>query len=194
MIRAALIIGAAVLISGGPAAAARGGEDCRTRGRTIVANEQVRVFARDHDNLAHVYAACDLARRRARSLGRWDRGEGGVGPHFGLAGARVAYDYNECAEDGSPCGGHVDVISARTGVRRFAGQLEGPPATDLVLAGNGAVVWIRPGANGPAVTKVDRDGTVVLDDTPGVEAGSLAIAGARVYWTRGGVAQSALTR
>src|SRR4051794_19616488 len=88
---------AAVLLSGG-SAAARSHGDCRTRGRTIAANERVRVYARDNGSLAHVYAACDLARRRARSLGRWDRGEGGVGPHFGLAGARVAYDYIECDE------------------------------------------------------------------------------------------------
>src|SRR3954447_4354671 len=182
MIRTALVVAAAaaVLLSGS-ATAARSSGDCRTRGRTIVANEYVRVYARDNGSVAHVYAACYLAQRRARALGRWDRGEGGVGPHFGLAGARVAYDYIECDDRTGTCGGHVDVISARTGGRRFAAQLEAAPATDLVLAGNGAVGWIRPGVNGPAVTKVDRDGITLLDE--GVEAGSLAVAGARIYWT-----------
>ena len=135
-----------------------------------------------------------MRRRLTRTLGRWDRDEGGVSPHFGLAGRKLVYEYIQCVDLSMACTGHVDVLDVRTNRRTFVAQFPGPPtappASDLLLAPSGTVVWIRPGANGPAVSKVDAGGVAVLDPGPDVAAGSLALAGNRFYWTRGGAPQT----
>jgi hypothetical protein len=197
----ALLVGivAGVLGAGAvaPLAAARP-EDCRTRGRTVAANGQVRVFVSVRaQGQARIYYGCDLARRKARELGVWeDGGEGGVTARFGLAGRRIAFEDILCGDTTDPCSGKVFRVEMRTGRTRIVAQFPGttstPPATDLLLTPNDTAVWIRPdGANGPAVSKVGPDGKlVVLDAAAGVEPRSLAVTGNRVYWTRAGVAQT----
>jgi hypothetical protein len=198
------IVAGALGAGGFPPSVVARTEDCRTRGRTVEANGQVRVFVRvTEEGGVRIYYACDLVRRKAHGLGMWERGQGGLSLHFGLAGRRVVYEDILCDDPTQSCNGNVVLMDVRSGrirfVAQFPGPQEAPPATDLLLAPNGTVVWIRPdgarGANGlfgpPVVSKVGPDRQlIVLDPGPGVEAGSLANAGNRFYWTRGGVAQS----
>jgi hypothetical protein len=201
-----IAIVAGVLGAGGlpPIAVART-EDCRTRGRTVEANGYVRVFVSVRaEGQVRIYYGCDLARRRARELGVRERGAGGVTAHFGLAGRRIAFESIHCGDPTDPCSGHVWRTDMRTGrvriVAQMTGPREAPPASDLLLTPDDTVVWIRPdgapgpnGLPGPAVSKVGPDGRlVVLDPGPGVEPGSLATAGNRIYWTRSGAAQTFL--
>jgi hypothetical protein len=174
------------------ATAARGvsgprSDDCRTRGRTVTANSDVRIFVRGN-NVSRVYAACDLRRRVGRPIGRWHRDEWGVSPLFALNGRTVLNEYLVCPDPTEPCGGHVDTLDVRTGRERYVAQFSAdtPPASDLVLGARGAVAWIRSGV----VSKVEDDQPLVLDAGPGVEAGSLAVAGDRLYWTRAGTSQT----
>ena len=197
-----IVVGA--LVAGAvPALARARPEDCRTRGRTVEANGSVRVFVSVRaEGQVRTYYACDLSRRRARELGVWEGGgEGGVTARFGLAGRRIAFEDVLCGDYTDPCSGHVFRIDMRTGRLRDVARYPGPPwmvpSTDLLLTPNDTVVWIRPKGQredaAPAVSKVGPDGKlIVLDDAPGVDPGSLAATGNRVYWTRAGTPQSVL--
>jgi hypothetical protein len=191
------IVAGALGVAGIPPAA-DAAENCRTRGRTVEANGSVRVFVsvRAQGQVRNYYG-CDLARRRARLLGTWESGgQGGVTARFGLAGRKIAFEDVLCGDTTEPCSANVFRMDMRTGRLRLLVQLNGPveapPASDLLLTPNNTVVWIRRDGRGPArVTKVGADRQlVVLDPGPDVEPGSLATAGNRIYWTRGGVAQT----
>jgi hypothetical protein len=195
MVAGALGAGAVPALAGGRP------QDCRTRGRTVEANGSVRVFVTVRaEGHVRTYYGCDLARRRARELGVWEGGgEGGVTGRFGLAGRRVAFEDVVCGDYTNPCNGNVFRIDMRTGHLRVVASYPGPPwmvaSTDLLLTPNDTVVWIRPNGQredaAPAVSKVGPDDKlVVLDDAPGVDPGSLAATGNRVYWTRAGTPQT----
>jgi hypothetical protein len=115
-------------------------------------------------------------------------------------GTRDASDYDRVVvvdlQSGSSrvadAGGHT----------RFAGDPPyKPPApgsvTDLVLNVNGHVAWISQDDSGQSRTYLVRTRSagkaVTLASGPGIQPGSLAAAGARVYWTQDGVARSALS-
>lgn len=189
----------ALATSGREPAGAATRQDCRTRGTTITANASVRVFytARGIAGEWKRYYACWVARRMTRFIGDQDGWEGGIESKLALAGHTVAYEEIYCDRD-TGCDGEVRTFDVRdsgrdTGHRRIARLDPMYPASDLVLTPRGTVAWIRPGSGTHDVVVVGpgRPVLTTLDAGPGVEPGSLAIAGRRVYWTNSGSPRSA---
>jgi hypothetical protein len=102
----------------------------------------------------------------------------------------VAINRYSCPPDPTlgDCVGGASTLDLRT--RRTLHRADtGAFVSALVLGPRGAFAYV---SGGGAVSKADAGGEGVLDATPGIDPDSLAIAGARVCWTRGGAAQSVL--
>jgi hypothetical protein len=181
---------------GGAAAATSADRTCRSAYETITANKSVRVFRRrvtDGNLVEYVNYACYLRRPfKVRKLGRWDRFDCGV-YGFQLAGRYVAYDDFECSGEGFPC--QVVVRDMKSGKARRSAPCTQPTGvmTDLGLRSNGSVAWIRQLGGDPKyeVWKLDSGGEARLDAGAGVDPTSLAVSGARFYWTSGDEPRSA---
>jgi hypothetical protein len=168
---------------------------CPTRGRTLAADSRARVWEVRRGDELSLYA-CLRRTGRVRRLTYGDIDYSSVR----LAAPYVAYDD---VEDGS--GGvfeFIERVDLRTGREKQVAELgtlfgEGSQLGDLVVARSGAVAWTAvKDENGTSVEKYDADGAGTLDPGPDVDPGSLALtaSGKRVYWTRGGVPQSAPLR
>lgn len=168
---------------------------CPANGATIAADSRARVWqVKRHDELS-LYA-CLRRTGRVRRLTSGDIDYDSVR----LAAPFVVYVENEAGS------GLVSEIIQRVDIRagtqeRIAefGTLsgEGSNLDDYVVAHSGAVAWIATDdSSGTSAGKYDADGAGTLDPGPDVDPGSLALtaSGKRVYWTRGGVPQSASLR
>lgn len=193
----ATAIGAVTVIGVGNGHAARSSAEqrCRSGNQTVVATSIVRVFrtrVKDGNLVEYTNYACYLRRPfKVRKLGRWDRFECGV-YGFVIAGRYVAYDNHRCAGDGFPC--QVVVRDMKSNARQSSGCPQRPGVmTDLGLRSNGSVAWIRQLGGDPEyeVWKLDSGGEARLDAGMGVDPTSLAVSGARVYWTSGDRPRSA---
>jgi hypothetical protein len=174
----------------GSASAARK-RDCRTAGVTVVANAKVRVYYRFATGGGRFYYACDVRRKRRRSLGI-DTGLGdGITHRIALVGRHVAFEDVICER--SNCYATVyrfDVVSNGVQILNDPGT-KGAAVTDLRLSAKRTVYWIRRTAEGYAVLRgVPGGSPQVLENAPGVQPGSLATAGRTVYWTTAGEARS----
>jgi hypothetical protein len=168
--------------------------DCAARGQTVVANRFVRVFRINHPVVgSRVYHVCDLRRHRSRLLDRDDDGDGLQ--RVALAGRRVAYEYAVCDD---PESGGCEHGMYRSDIRRRRPALvtrvaaDADMATDLVITRTGAMAWIVGVLATGRQLVADGAGVRTLETGDALEAGSLAVAGRRVYWTSGGEARSAL--
>ncbi len=100
----------------------------------------------------------------------------------------------------------IRLYSLRTGrrVKSYAAQQRDPAAvvsdashrvTDLEVTSRGELAWIarNPSSSNPVVEvhAADHRGERVLEASAQVEEGSLAVEGSRLYWTSGGMPQSA---
>ncbi len=80
--------------------------------------------------------------------------------------------------------------------QREAERTQGAPSgvTDLEVSDRGALAWIVQNAYAspprPEVHVADKAGARVLDSSPGIERGSLALARGRVYWSNGNTPRS----
>lgn len=212
---AALIATAvAAPLASAPPAAAGTVERCQLRGsRTVVANEQGRVFtARDRLRGRTVtgYFGCLYRVNRAYYLGRDYRSRDFTDAvqHVRLAGRYAGYAV--LSRFDRPCGfaGEARVTNLRTGrVEHRAPGIPGRAAeriTDLELKPNSSVGWIAtaclPGApDRDEVNVIDADGRRTLDSgvdgtATNIAPSSLALSGSRLYWTKGGTATSATLR
>lgn len=198
MVVVAAAIGATLAMGAAEGHAARTSAEqrCRSGDQTVVATSSVRVFRRrvkDGNLIEYTNYACYLrSPYRVRKLGRWDRFECGV-YGFQVAGRYVAYDHHVCAGDGFPCQVVVRDMKANT-ARRSTGCPQRPGVmTDLGLRSNGSVAWIRQLGGDPEyeVWKLDSAGEARLDAGAAVDPTSLAVSGARVYWTSGDQPRSA---
>jgi hypothetical protein len=170
---------------------------CAVKGSVTVAlNPQARVYERSQrgDADQHQLVGCLLRSGRSLQLDSWfscgcSRGDE-AGPQVWLRGTVVALNRFSCPPDpllgGCVGGAHTFDLRTRRTLRRAN---TGTAVSGLVLGPRGAFAYV---SSAGAVAKSDAGGEGVLDATPGIDPSSLAIAGARVYWTRGGVAQSAL--
>jgi hypothetical protein len=170
---------------------------CAVKGSTTVAqNEQARVYERSQrgDEDQHVLVGCLLRSGQRVQLGSWfscgcSRGDESA-PQVWLRARIVAINRFSCPPYPTldPCVGSARTVSLRTGeTLRRAGT--GSSLAALVLGPRGAFAYV---SSAGGVVKSDADGQIVLDTGPGVDAGSLAAAGPRVYWLRGGAPQTAL--
>lgn len=164
---------------------------CPTDGRTVVANEQVRVFRRVSGPSDRVYA-CLVKTGKLRKLG--DRGDGGGGVELvRIARAHVAWDRTFCGS--TVCVGDVRTLDMRTGKLRVAdARGDEGSALDLDVTNTGAIAWTRGSLTGKdekRIYKLDAAGEGVLDSGSSVDLHSLATDGRRVYWMSGGAPRSA---
>jgi hypothetical protein len=183
--------GAVAAVSALPGAESATRKACPTDGRTIVANEQVRVFRRVSTR-DRVYA-CLVKTGKLRKLG--ERDELGAGVRMvRVARAHVAWDAASCGS--GSCVGDMFTLDMRSGkLRRGATQGDEGLARDVELTNSGAIAWTRSSAGEdyePRVYKLDAAGQGVLDSGPGVDRESLGTDGGRVYWTSGDAPRSTL--
>jgi hypothetical protein len=171
---------------------------CAVEGSVTVAlNPQARVYVRSQrgDSDQHQLIGCLLRSGQRVQLDSWfscgcSRGDESA-PQVWLRGRIVAINRFGCPPDPilGGCAGSARTVSLRTGetLRRAD---TGTAVAALVLGPRGSFAYV---SSGEVVVKSDGTGeTVVLDAGPGVDHDSLAIAGARVYWTRSGAPQTAL--
>ncbi len=176
---------------------------CSTKGTTIAAGTAARVFVVKSGATRRVYG-CSASANRLRTLGRAD-GEGIVTRTVTVNGPRVAYALRSCGDTG--CQQSVLVRDLKTG-KQVSAALSAPgdvdqEVTDIVLSKAGIVAWIaeeRSGAGAATARYVSSrkpgsfTGTPVVATAAGLDivAGSLALAGNRLYWTQGAVAKGAV--
>jgi len=194
----------ALLVSAASASAASvrsrpGPASCAAkRSVTVAQNEQARVYVRSQrgDADQHVLVGCLLRSGQKVQLDSWfscgcSRGDESA-PQVWLRARIVALNRYSCAPDPlslGGCTGSARTVSLRTGetLRRAS---TGTSVAALVQGPRGAFAYV---SSGGAVVKSDGTGeTVVLDAGAGVDPASLAVAGARVYWLRSDVPQTAL--
>ena len=198
MVLAGLAAGIVLALPG--ASASRAPEDCRTRGTTLEANAHARLFSTfSRRTRARRYYACRVADRRAVYVGRNDPFEEGVAATIDLAGFHVLFEEVGCDRDVGCRASDVRLMDIRVPLEmRTVAWFEEPKAsaaTDLLLTRDRTAAWIRPVAGGAQVARArPGEDVVVLASGAGVEPGSLATAGRRLYWTDEGRAESAPTR
>jgi hypothetical protein len=142
-----------------------------------------------------------FVRNRRFPLASGDSEAGGAGDTASLevlAGSYVAFvrgHYDDStrydpAFQGFPS--TVAAINLSTGAELdFPAVAAKPPASavsDLVLRRNGSFAWIGSGGGATEVhrLKVGDAADTVLDSGTDIQAGSLALGGGTLYWTRGG--------
>jgi hypothetical protein len=190
---------AAVLLAGAvttpQTGVAAGRAACSSDGKAIAANSRLRVYRVGPRANFRIYA-CMLPRGNRRFLARGtDNDDGGPG-RFQVAGRFVAYADGFCSR--SSCATRVLVVD----VRRDRAQLDAQPPdtrgiTDLAVTPGGRAAWVRriipfngSGERYEVVVRAEG-GPQTVDAGSDIAPDSLAISGATVYWTRGGIARSA---
>jgi hypothetical protein len=182
------------------AALAAGSADARGRAcaaaasRTIVASRDARAY-----RLRGRTFACRYRTNRRF----WLQDEPADPDYFRAESIRLAGPYvgYELAFIGRSSFFRVQVRDLRNGrwLRRLPAMTPGsdqnhsgvkPGVSDLELARNGAVAWIarNPYVDPPTVEvhKADADGHAQLDAGAGIDPGSLALSGKRIYWLKDG--------
>jgi hypothetical protein len=134
--------------------------------------------------------------RRAPKLQFIAEFEGGKAPRIGvLRGHFAASDGQECDRYYDTCDALVEVVDLKRhkSVSLFDAATE---IHDIALKANGSVVVMAtmPRSGVPEVWTLDKHGTRALDQAPGIDPGSLALAGGTARWTRDGHEVTAAVR
>jgi type II secretory pathway pseudopilin PulG len=183
----------ALLLPSGASASARSRQRCATRGTTVTANSQVRVYRTGGPDLRE-YTGCVLKTGKSTFLAfTGGGGSNEAGRFFRLSGPLVAFVDQRCT--GSDCAFDARTIDLRTrkSVRRAVNQIG--YAVDLEIARSGSfALLINYGGPEDQVGTLEADGKHSLDYGPDIDEHSLAIGGPHVYWTRAGEVHSAMIR
>jgi hypothetical protein len=187
---ATVLAATAILALAAPAEAAKPHERCEHQGFTVEKSAHVRVFSTNHDGDQALYA-CWRANGRRQLLATWFSCGCSIGdepaPFTELHAGRyleVTLPAN-CGPFPAPdCGGSS--TSLRDVKTRAEVGTEGD-VTDVVKLGPRRFAYVD-----GRVVVVRGTAQEVLDPGPGIEPGSLAAAGQRLYWLRGGVPFTAL--
>jgi hypothetical protein len=168
---------------------------CAAKGTTTVARSgQARVWVRTRgDSDEHVLVGCLLGSGRRLLLDSWfscdcSRGDE-LAPQVWLRGTVVAVNRWGCPPDPvllGPCTGRARTVDLRAR-RTLRSATSDGYVSQLAIGPRGAFAILV----GSALVKADADGEAVLDPGPGIESGSLAFAGALLYWTRDDAPRSA---
>ena len=191
----------AVALAGVPAtaSAAKKRRTCTPKGSsTVVQNARVRVYRKRRG--PDVIYVCAFKTRRSARLPSNEPGVDGYGP-FALSGKYVAFGYypscGVCVDEGNFLWVY-DAVRRRGRFVRLDDDDDGKVTriTDLEVTGRGSVAWISRDMKTPTdvfVQKSERgsDGPTLLDSGADISRRSLARSGGTLYWTKGGVAQSA---
>jgi hypothetical protein len=175
--------------------------------KTLLATRDARVFTKTAAKSGTTTEyACLYARNKRFALASADSDVGGSGQTASLerlAGSYVAFvlgrfdDSERYNPDFKGFPESVVAINLSTGARLVFPAVAAKPdvssVSDLVLARNGSFAWIGSGAGATEVHRYRSGDTAdsVLDSGTGIQAESLALAGATLYWMRGGTAVSA---
>jgi hypothetical protein len=186
----AIVLAAAALLALAAPAEAAKSRRCEHQGFTMEKSAQVRVFATDHEGDQALYA-CWRADGRRQLLTSWFSCDCSVGdgppPFTELhAGRYVEVGIPEnCGPYPAPdCGAvHTSLRDVKTRVEVGTES----DVTDVVKLGARRFAYVD-----GRVVVVRGTAQEVLDPGPGIEPGSLAAAGQRLYWVRGGVPFTAL--
>lgn len=197
------VIIVAVAVGSTPTASGADRPSCeRVEGRTVAANEQVRIVRQTAARRGHPTFACHRANGRVTALGGVDRGTSRSDvTAIRLVGRRVAYR-TEVADQYGRDSFFVTIVDTRTGRRTgFAvgappgalGEVSGVPS--IALTRDGTLAWIVATTRGEYAVHVVRAARdEVVDSGADIEPASLAAGRSVVYWTRGGIARSIETR
>src|SRR5437899_2515058 len=201
---------AATLAVAAPAAIARKKRHrpapCSLSGsKTLLATRDARVFYRTKSGTATEYA-CMFLRNKRFPLATGDSEPGGSGQTASLetlAGSYVAFvlgrfdDSQRYNPDFKGFPESVVGINLSTGAQlSFPAVAANPSASsvsDLVLRKNGSFAWIGSGGGATEVHgfKAGDAADTVLDSGTDIQAGSLALGGGTLYWTKAGRPSSA---
>jgi hypothetical protein len=163
---------------------------CKRSGSTVLSSKKVRVFKTGTSERGQTYACW---RRTGRVT--W------LGPTFSLSsdtntidriqlrGAWVSYVERATDRYGA-CETSVFLLDVRAGTRQVFRYLTCPELSEVSLSLVGTTAWNDRQGEVSRTVALGRDTSAVVDDAPGVGFGSAAVAGARVYWMRAGVAYS----
>jgi hypothetical protein len=197
-----VLILVALVAPGGAAAAERDRERCASRGRTVDANANVRVYSR-FGGLASY--ACSLRTGRAMFLGALTGSSSGTTDVYAIAvaGHLVGWHFRRCSfppDGGRPEGRYcwqrnvVRIVDVRTGQRRAHFDLPGDEVVrELVLKRNGAAAWIEEWERRDSrkLRRLDWRGPAVLaSGTYHDGPRNLAVSGFTLYWTERGEPRS----
>lgn len=174
---------------------ARAKPDCLRSGRTVAANSSVRIFYRG-DTTSHLLYECWVARRKVREIGEtFGDGPDGYGiDDVSVRGRFVAFSRFSYDRHGTYSSG-AEVRDARSGrTVTVEPTSDGRAVTEVVATTRGAAAYIEVVDKATRVIAIAGRTRTVLDEAPGIERGSLAVAGSRVYWIRAGEPRSATIR
>jgi hypothetical protein len=194
---AALAAVAALVAAAGAGAGAKP-RKCHPPGtRTIVANEQVRVYRTTSGEDRRF--GCSYRTGKSFRIAATEPGVDGYGP-WALDGRFVAFGHypacGVCADEGN----FVVRWDARARRERlweldFDDDGKVTRVTDIAVNGSGRVAWIVRDRRAPGDIQVQTESAdrapAVLDSGADIAPRSLALAGSTVYWTKGGAPQSA---
>jgi hypothetical protein len=190
---AAATIGVSGMPTAASAAVSHRGSCDHSKGKVLLQSRQAKVF-----RAGGSLQACAFGRNRIYFVGT----AGSCFPESScgtrqvtIVGRYVAYAAFAYGEDVTTR--TVGVLNTVTG-KLSTGAASDPSTpsnrdgsiTDLVLSATGQVAWIYRTARTEPSYEV-HVGSSIVDRSPTVVAGSLAIAGSIAYWTRGGAPQSA---
>jgi hypothetical protein len=189
-LRLAIVLAAAATLGLAAPSEAAKSRRCEHQGFTVEKSAQVRAFSTDHGGDQALYA-CWRANGRRQRLATWFSCDCSVGDDPAPLTELHAGRYLEvtllpnCGPLPAPeCGGSSS--SLRDVKTRVEVGTEGD-VTDVVKLGARRFAYVD-----GRVVVVRGTAQEVFDPGPGIEPGSLAAAGQRLYWLRGGVPFTAL--
>jgi hypothetical protein len=175
--------------------------------KTLLATRDARVFYKTSSKTGSTTEyACLFVRNKRFPLASGDSDPGGSGDTASLellAGSYVAFvrgHYDDSTRYDPTFQGFpstVVAINLSTGAELDFPAVAAKPAassvSDLVLRRNGSFAWIGSGGGATEVhrLKVGDAADALLDSGANIEAGSLALGGGTLYWTKGGMPFSA---
>jgi hypothetical protein len=201
LVLTAVVLGtiATCLAASTPANAAKRLPCSKKGSKTVAADEHGRVFRQAYPREdKEIIFGCLYESDRRFVIIR-SEGDGGLGVRAAIAGPLTGYQFGSCIE--GDCVGGVGVSDLRDGTLVRYPSSDDP--RDFEVSASGALAWIEPGSGGFEVRAAEGppcsitgscgagDKGVLLDAGPRIAPTSLALSGARVYWTNGGTPRSA---
>jgi hypothetical protein len=193
----ALVLAAGLAVAAGAGAGAKARPCQPPHTRTVVANEQVRVYrtTRGADRLF----GCSYKTGKRFRIAATEPGVDGYGP-WALHGRFVAFGHypacGVCADEGN-FAVRWDAVARRERFWELDFDDDGKVTrvTDIVVNRRGRVAWIARDRRAPDDIQVQAESggraPAVLDSGADIAPRSLAISGSTLYWTKAGVPQSA---
>ena len=179
-----LLAGAAAVVPTGVAQAAT--KPCQRKGsRTIASSSKVRVY--EVGDTDRTVFGCLRSTGKRKAVATYTSCDCSVGdeppPRIWLSREALAVNSYSCPPPGlGDCVGDVASFDLRQRVRKYQETVPKGFVSQLVLKPNGSFAYIAD----DTVRKADSAGVGQLDPGPMIEAGSLALAGSIVYWTKAG--------